>query len=47
MRRIADLKSRLQRTNPVEEQANYNRMFAQLLELETRRRALEQHAVGS
>ena len=47
VRDINDLKSRLQRTNPVEDQANYNRMFAQLLELETRRRALEQHAVGS
>ncbi len=47
VRDINDLKSRLQRTSPVEEQANYNRMFAQLLELETRRRALEQHAVGS
>ncbi|MDO5534764.1 MAG: DNA primase [Propionibacteriaceae bacterium] len=47
VRDINDLKSRLQRTNPIDEQASYNRMFAQLLELETRRRALEQHAVGS
>ena len=46
VRDINDLKSRLQRTNPVDEQAAYNRMFAQLLELETRRRALEQQAIG-
>ena len=47
VRDINDLKSRLQRTNPVDDQAVYNRMFAQLLELETRRRALEQHAIGN
>ena len=47
VRDINDLKSRMQRTNPVEEQAAYNRMFARLLELETQRRTLEQHAVGS
>ncbi|HHX86519.1 MAG TPA: DNA primase [Actinomycetales bacterium] len=47
VRDINDLKSRMQRTNPVDEQVAYNRMFAQLLELETRRRTLEQHAVGS
>ncbi len=46
VRDIANLKSRLQRTNPVEEQASYNRMFATLLELESRRRALQAEAVG-
>ena len=46
LREIGDLKSRLQRTNPIEEQAAYNRMFAQLLELETRRRTLQAMAVG-
>ena len=46
VREINDLKSRLQRTNPVDEQTAYNRMFAQLLELETRRRGLEQLAIG-
>lgn len=46
LREIAVLKSRLQRTNPVEEQAVYNRMFAKLLDLETRRRALEAYALG-
>lgn len=46
LRDIANLKSRLQRTNPVEEQASYNRMFARLLELETHRRSLQAMAVG-
>ena len=46
VRDIADLKSRLQRTNPLEEQASYNRMFAMLLELEARRRSLQAEAVG-
>ncbi|MFT3875256.1 MAG: DNA primase [Propioniciclava sp.] len=45
-REIGALKSRLQRTNPVEEQPSYNRMFAQLLELESRRRALQAYALG-
>lgn len=47
VRDIASLKSRLQRTNPIDEQAPYNRMFAQLLELETRRRDLERLAIGT
>ena len=45
-RAIADLKSRLQRTNPVEHQMSYNRMFADLLELEARRRDLQAAAIG-
>jgi len=45
-RAIADIKSRLQRTNPLEHQAEYNRMFARLLELEARRRELQALAVG-
>ena len=45
-RQIGDLKSRLQRTNPVEEQPAYNKMFATLLELEQRRRALQAEAIG-
>ncbi len=44
MRQIAHLKSRLQRTNPVEDTALYNQMFAELLELESRRRALHETA---
>lgn len=46
VRRIADLKSRLQRTNPVDEKAAYNRMFAKLLELEKERHDLALVAAG-
>ncbi|HEX2893814.1 MAG TPA: DNA primase [Marmoricola sp.] len=47
MRRIADLKSRLQRTNPVEEAAEYNRMFGELVALEQHRRNLRELALAS
>ena len=40
MRRIAELKSRLQRTNPVEHAAAYNKMFGELVALEQYRRNL-------
>jgi DNA primase len=46
MRRIADLKSKLQRTNPVEHAADYNRMFGELVALEQHRRTLRERAVG-
>ena len=46
MRRIAELKSRLQRTNPVEQSAEYNRMFGELAALEQHRRALRDRIVG-
>ena len=45
-RSITALKSKLQRTNPVEDQTTYNRMFARLLELESRRRTLQAAAIG-
>jgi DNA primase len=45
-RRIAQLKSRLQRLNPTETQPDYNRVFADLVALEQRRRALLEKAVG-
>ncbi|HEY6933027.1 MAG TPA: DNA primase [Marmoricola sp.] len=45
MRRIADLKSRLQRTNPVEQPADYNRMFGELVALEQHRRTLRELAL--
>ncbi len=45
-RTIGDLKSRLQRTNPVENQRDYNRMFATLVELEARRKELFTRATG-
>jgi DNA primase len=46
-REISTVKARLQRMNPVEEQAGYNRMFGDLVSLETRRRALLDRAAGS
>jgi DNA primase len=46
MRRINDLKSRLQRTNPVEQATDYNRMFGELVALEQHRRTLREKAIG-
>jgi DNA primase len=46
-REITSVKARLQRMNPVEEQARYNRTFGDLVALETRRRALLDRAAGS
>ena len=46
MRRIADLKSKLQRTNPVEQATDYNRMFGELVALEQHRRTLREKAIG-
>jgi DNA primase len=47
MRRIAEVKARLQRTNPVDQAVDYNRMFGELVALEQHRRALRELAVGS
>ncbi|MFC4783567.1 DNA primase [Nocardioides sp. MAHUQ-72] len=47
MRRIAELKSRLQRTNPVEHPAEYNKMFGELAALEQHRRNLRERTVGA
>jgi len=46
-RQIAAMKARLQRTNPVEDQGAYNRMFGELVALEQRRKALLFRATGS
>ncbi len=46
-REISALKARLQRTNPVEEQASYNRMFGDLVGLEKRRKALLDRGAGA
>ena len=46
-RRIADVKSRLQRTNPVEHATEYNRMFGELTALEQHRRQLRDLALGA
>jgi DNA primase len=45
-RRIAEVKSRLQRTNPVERPTEYNRMFGELTALEQHRRQLRDLALG-
>ena len=45
-RAIADLKSSLQRLNPVENEAEYNAAFATLVSLESTRRGLHDLAVG-
>lgn len=45
-RRIADVKARLQRTNPVDQALDYNRMFGELVTLEQHRRKLREGAVG-
>ena len=47
LRRITELKSKLQRTNPVEHATDYNRMFGELVALEQHRRTLHDRAVGT
>jgi len=46
-RDIATVKSRLQRLSPVAEQAEYNRMFGDLVALEQRRKVLSDRAAGA
>jgi DNA primase len=46
-RQIAQIKSRLQRLNPVTEQAEYNRMFGDLVAMEQRRKVLSGPAAGA
>jgi DNA primase len=45
-RRIDDLKSRLQRTNPVDDAEGFNRMFGELAALESHRRSLRDRLAG-
>lgn len=45
-RQIADLKRTLQRLNPVDEQAEYDKLFAELVALEQHRRTLREQAMG-
>ncbi len=47
LRRIAEVKSRLQRTNPVENPTEYNKMFGELAALEQHRRTLRDRIVGA
>ncbi|MFY0407264.1 DNA primase [Solicola sp. PLA-1-18] len=46
LRRIEGVKSRLQRTNPVDEVTEYNKMFGELVALEAQRRALRERAIS-
>jgi DNA primase len=47
MRRIAELKSRLQRTNPVEARQKYNQMFSELVRLEAKGKELHSRSIGA
>jgi len=46
-RRIVEVKSKLQRTNPVEETEQYNRMFGELVALEQQRRDFRMRIIGA
>lgn len=46
MRRIEDLRSRLERTNPVTDQSGYDGMFSELLALEVDRKRLAEASIG-
>lgn len=45
-RSVSELKSRLQRLDPVEQQREYNKLFGELVALEQRRRVLRERAIG-
>jgi DNA primase len=45
-RQVAELKGKVQRVDPVDSPADYNRLFAELLSLESRRRSLREQALG-
>ena len=45
-RSIAEVKSTLQRLNPVENESEYNAIFTQLVEMESKRRSLRELALG-
>ena len=47
MRQITELKSRLQRTNPLEKANAYNQMFSELVTLEARRGQLQARSLGA
>ena len=47
MRAVAELKSKLQRTNPVEHPTKYNQMFSELVVLEARRKQLQARSLGA
>ena len=45
-RRITEIKSKLQRTNPIEQAESYNRMFGELIALEQQFRTLRDRSLG-
>jgi DNA primase len=45
-RRIQELKSKLQRVNPVDQAVEYNRMFGELIVLETQKKGLREQSLG-
>jgi DNA primase len=45
-REVAQLKSKVQRLDPVADAEEQGRLFAQLMELEQRRRELRSRAIG-
>ncbi len=47
MRKISQLKSKLQRTNPFESTTRYNQMFSELVVLEARRKELQSRSIGA
>ena len=47
MRQITQLKSKLQRTNPVESPTKYNQMFSELVVLEARRKDMQTRSLGA
>ena len=47
MRKISELKSRLQRTNPVEARQKYNQMFSELVLLEAKGKELHTRSIGA
>jgi DNA primase len=46
-RRITQLKSKLQRTNPLTAEQEYNRLFGELIALESQARGLRERAIGA
>jgi DNA primase len=46
-RALVQVKARMQRLNPVEEQQEYNRLFGELAALEQQRRVLRERATGA
>jgi DNA primase len=45
-RQIGKIKSRLQRTNPVEDPTTYNKTFSELVVLEAQRKQLQNRSLG-